>query len=275
MRESLARAVLWAIIGVHGERTRVPEVRRFRLEDRGAGGRFRRRALRLPVRRAGPPAGRKRRHPAALPPARISRISFCRATIPWRTRELAHVLLTREDVRARVPQREAARAAAHRRPGHRQDAPGRGRAAAPDHARLRGPVLRLPEPARPHPLRLRRQLRGRATAKPTALRWIPRCCCWTTWARTASRTGWRTPSPPSSPTAATTASRSSPPPTCRTPMPAAVRSPDRSTTPGKIEYRTTLADRIGSRARSRLFEMCKVVRMPLIEDFRLRKANSL
>jgi len=41
--------------------------------------------------------------------------------------------------------------------------------------------------------------------------------------------------------------------------------------PGKIDYRITLADRIGSRARSRLFEMCKVVRMPLVEDFRLRK----
>ena len=46
-------------------------------------------------------------------------------------------------------------------------------------------------------------------------------------------------------------------------------------TPGKIEYRTTLEDRIGSRARSRLFEMCKVVRMPLVEDFRLRKSQSV
>ncbi len=42
-------------------------------------------------------------------------------------------------------------------------------------------------------------------------------------------------------------------------------------TPGdKIEYRTTLTDRIGPRARSRLFEMCKVIKMPLVEDFRLR-----
>jgi DNA replication protein DnaC len=42
-------------------------------------------------------------------------------------------------------------------------------------------------------------------------------------------------------------------------------------TPGdKIEYRTTLSERIGPRARSRLFEMCKVIKMPLVEDFRLR-----
>ena len=41
--------------------------------------------------------------------------------------------------------------------------------------------------------------------------------------------------------------------------------------PGKIDYKTSLADRIGSRARSRLFEMCKVVRMPLVEDYRLRR----
>jgi DNA replication protein DnaC len=44
-------------------------------------------------------------------------------------------------------------------------------------------------------------------------------------------------------------------------------------TPGRIEYRTTLAERIGARARSRLFEMCKVVRMPLVEDFRLRRSQ--
>jgi DNA replication protein DnaC len=44
-----------------------------------------------------------------------------------------------------------------------------------------------------------------------------------------------------------------------------------SVLPGKTEYRTTLAERIGARARSRLFEMCKVVRMPLVEDYRLRR----
>jgi len=42
----------------------------------------------------------------------------------------------------------------------------------------------------------------------------------------------------------------------------------------KVEYRRTLAEQIGSRARSRLFEMCKVVKMPLIEDYRMRKARS-
>ena len=40
---------------------------------------------------------------------------------------------------------------------------------------------------------------------------------------------------------------------------------------GKTEYRIRLDERIGARARSRLFEMCKVVRMPLVEDFRLRR----
>ena len=43
---------------------------------------------------------------------------------------------------------------------------------------------------------------------------------------------------------------------------------------GKPEYRETLADRIGARARSRLFEMCTVIRMPLVEDYRLRKART-
>jgi len=43
---------------------------------------------------------------------------------------------------------------------------------------------------------------------------------------------------------------------------------------GKPEYRTTLAERIGPRARSRLFEMCTVIRMPNIEDYRLRKAKT-
>ncbi|MGE5647302.1 MAG: ATP-binding protein [Acidobacteriota bacterium] len=44
-------------------------------------------------------------------------------------------------------------------------------------------------------------------------------------------------------------------------------------TPGvpQVEYRTTLAERIGERARSRLFEMCQVLRMPASGDFRLRR----
>jgi DNA replication protein DnaC len=41
----------------------------------------------------------------------------------------------------------------------------------------------------------------------------------------------------------------------------------------KPEYRRTLAEQIGARARSRLFEMCTVIRMPLIEDFRVRKGR--
>lgn len=40
---------------------------------------------------------------------------------------------------------------------------------------------------------------------------------------------------------------------------------------GHVEYRTTLAERVGERARSRLFEMCELVRMPAIGDYRLRK----
>ena len=41
--------------------------------------------------------------------------------------------------------------------------------------------------------------------------------------------------------------------------------------PGRVDYRTALADRIGARARSRLFEMCKVIRMPQVEDYRIRR----
>ncbi len=42
---------------------------------------------------------------------------------------------------------------------------------------------------------------------------------------------------------------------------------------GKVEYRVSLAERIGERSRSRLFEMCKVIRMPGVEDYRLRKVR--
>lgn len=49
----------------------------------------------------------------------------------------------------------------------------------------------------------------------------------------------------------------------------------RSAVNGSPEYRKTLADYIGERARSRLFEMCTVVRVPLVEDYRLRKARML
>ncbi len=43
---------------------------------------------------------------------------------------------------------------------------------------------------------------------------------------------------------------------------------------GKTDYRTTLSERIGPRARSRLFEMCRVIKMPLVEDFRMRRPGS-
>jgi DNA replication protein DnaC len=39
------------------------------------------------------------------------------------------------------------------------------------------------------------------------------------------------------------------------------------------EYRETLSDRVGPRARSRLFEMCRVIKMPLVEDYRLRSGS--
>jgi DNA replication protein DnaC len=42
---------------------------------------------------------------------------------------------------------------------------------------------------------------------------------------------------------------------------------------GIVEYDTTLAERIGARARSRLLEMCTVIHMPLIEDYRIRKGK--
>jgi DNA replication protein DnaC len=41
--------------------------------------------------------------------------------------------------------------------------------------------------------------------------------------------------------------------------------------PQKVYAKVSLAERIGARARSRLFEMCHVVRMPAVEDYRLRK----
>src|SRR6202521_3763032 len=46
-------------------------------------------------------------------------------------------------------------------------------------------------------------------------------------------------------------------------------------TPVGTEYRRTLADHIGARARSRLFEMCRVIRMPNIEDHRIRTKKTL
>jgi DNA replication protein DnaC len=42
---------------------------------------------------------------------------------------------------------------------------------------------------------------------------------------------------------------------------------------GRTEYQIELKDRIGERARSRLFEMCEVIRMPASGDYRLRKGR--
>jgi DNA replication protein DnaC len=44
---------------------------------------------------------------------------------------------------------------------------------------------------------------------------------------------------------------------------------------GQMEYGIRLADRIGARARSRLFEMCTVIRIPVVEDYRVLKAHTL
>jgi len=43
--------------------------------------------------------------------------------------------------------------------------------------------------------------------------------------------------------------------------------------PGQVVYRTSLAERIGARARSRLFEVCKVVSMPMVPDFRIQTSR--
>ena len=45
------------------------------------------------------------------------------------------------------------------------------------------------------------------------------------------------------------------------------------TTAGSMQYRVTLGERIGQRARSRLFEMCRVVPMPKVEDYRLKRVR--
>ena len=48
----------------------------------------------------------------------------------------------------------------------------------------------------------------------------------------------------------------------------------RAASAGGTEYKRSLIDHIGMRARSRLFEMCRVIRMPSqVQDYRLRKAR--
>jgi DNA replication protein DnaC len=43
---------------------------------------------------------------------------------------------------------------------------------------------------------------------------------------------------------------------------------------GETMNRTMLADVIGTRARSRLFEMCRIVKMPAVEDYRIRRRQA-
>ena len=45
----------------------------------------------------------------------------------------------------------------------------------------------------------------------------------------------------------------------------------RTETPGIVTQATTLLERVGPRTRSRLFEMCRVIKMPPVDDFRLPK----
>jgi DNA replication protein DnaC len=62
--------------------------------------------------------------------------------------------------------------------------------------------------------------------------------------------------------------------TTNLPIPDAGDAVFERTTLGRPDYVETLDRRIGPRAYSRLFEMCTVVRMPLIEDYRVRKART-
>ena len=49
---------------------------------------------------------------------------------------------------------------------------------------------------------------------------------------------------------------------------------ERASGPGERPVvKTTLGERIGMRARSRLFEMCRVIRMPQVADYRIRSAT--
>ncbi len=48
---------------------------------------------------------------------------------------------------------------------------------------------------------------------------------------------------------------------------------DRKDLTNTARLRRTLAEQIGQRARSRLFELCTVIKMPLIEDYRIRRSR--
>ncbi|HEX3683869.1 MAG TPA: ATP-binding protein [Bryobacteraceae bacterium] len=56
------------------------------------------------------------------------------------------------------------------------------------------------------------------------------------------------------------------------PLIATTNLPDATITGTNDSVRTTLEDRIGERARSRLFEMCRVVRMPGAPDYRVKRS---
>ena len=47
----------------------------------------------------------------------------------------------------------------------------------------------------------------------------------------------------------------------------------RDATPGLVDHSTRLDERLGARARSRLFEMCRVIKMPPIDDYRMPKQS--
>jgi DNA replication protein DnaC len=47
------------------------------------------------------------------------------------------------------------------------------------------------------------------------------------------------------------------------------RNPEGS--PARFDIKTTLTEKIGMRARSRLFEMCKILRMPKVGDYRIKR----
>ena len=102
---------------------------------------------------------------------------------------------------------------------------------------------------------------------------MPRCCCSTTWARTASRIGCRTPSP----RIVTHRCNNQKPLIATTNLPDADAGSSTTTqkTAVGIDYRRTLRDHIGRRARSRLFEMCNVITMPNIEDYRIRTGQAV
>ena len=49
---------------------------------------------------------------------------------------------------------------------------------------------------------------------------------------------------------------------------------EKSSLSSSQNFRITLEQRVGERARSRLFEMCKVIRMPGVEDYRIRRLRN-